>query len=515
MATNAKNAIFNLMGSLCGPLIGLVMTPFYLSKIGLDGLGLVGLMTLITTTLGIFVAGISKTYQRDISNAMADGAQDLSGLVKGGILLFTLIGIILGLLVAFFGQFEIRSLAATTSFSYETLQRSLILISLILCVGVASGGIGATLVSFRDQAWPNIAGILIGISIATCTWLALNRWPSVDVFYTCQAVGALISLLFIAIRCGLILRRATASIPQSTIIAAWRKKIGVSGKLSLVLVFHEGLGVLISQIDRILITGNFPLAVLGAYNLGANPARFINIFTGPINTISYPDLCQMVRVGASSHSTGEYLGRLTFFMTLLFACGMIALVPGAQGFMTLWLGASNVPEAAPTCLILLSASYLLLGIAGPFYNLTVAHGKATYGIPKNILSLLILPPIGLTLGKQWGVIGVACVPIIYSLICIAVCGWMAIHRLDSTSGFSPWLKRCLLTLVSSAAIVTTMMLIIPPSNGRFLASSSIALVFALSALSKNFGLNPKGWMNSLECQGIPGVTPLAQSPSHP
>src|SRR6478609_9141299 len=109
-AIAGKNAIANLIGSLATPLIGLVMTPFYLRKIGLEGLGLVGLMTLITIVLGVFVAGASKTYQRDISAAQISAPEDVSGLVKGGMLVFVTIGIATGLLVAIFGFLQITSI---------------------------------------------------------------------------------------------------------------------------------------------------------------------------------------------------------------------------------------------------------------------------------------------------------------------------------------------------------------------------------------------------------------------
>ncbi len=498
MASTGKNAIFNLLGSLSGPLIGLVMTPFYLGKIGLDGLGLVGLMTLITTTLNLFIAGASKTYQRDVSTALAGKPEELGGLVKGGLLFFSGIGLLLAAVVFTAGGFEVRSLAASTRFSEESLNNSLILISVLLCVGVINGALTSTLICFRDQVWPNIAGIVVGLLVALAGWLALSRWPRVDVFYACQAGGALVTWLLFSTRCTVAAKRAMAGIPQLGIRRAWNSKLAESGKLSLVLIVHEGLGILISQIDRILVTSQFPLAMLGAYNLGANPARLMNIFTGPVNNVSYPDFCHLAASGADRQATGEYLGRVTFLMLLLFSAGMIVLIPAAEDLLVLWLGAHQVPAAAPACFALLGAGYLLLGVAGPSYNLAVAHGKAGFGIPKNLISLIVLPPAGFLLSKLWGMPGIACIPVIYALICVIVCGAIAFRRHADISAGKPWMFSGLAALALATAFVLPVRLMLPPGPGRLAASIVGAGIFVILFMFRHFGAQPKRWMSALD-----------------
>lgn len=497
-AGTGKNAIANLIGSLAGPLIGLVMTPFYLRVIGLEGLGLVGLMTLITAVVSVFVAGISKTYQRDLSAAQVNGLEELAGLVKGGLILFVCLGVILGAMVLLTGHSQIQEMAKGTRFTPETLNHCLILISGLLTLSITGTAISATLVSLRDQIWPNTLGIALAISTAFASWICLSRWPRVDVFYACQLSGAAAATVILGIRCSILVRNQTASIASKSIRAAWSDKVRTSGRLSLVLIVHEGLGVLITQIDRLLVSSHFPLAGLGAYNLGANPSRFVGIFTGPVNTVTYPEFCRLAGDGSSRHLTGEYLGRVTFIMTLLFSSAMIILIPSADDLMNLWLGPANVPKDAPTCFVLLSAGFLLLAIAGPSYNLTVAHGKVGYGIPKNILSLLILPPLGLWFIKLWGLPGAAILSVIYAVDGILICGTIACRRHASFRGGAHWFIRGLCSV--GLGILLGLLIGITRFTGisSILISSTVASAFFLCFVIRSFGLSPQSWMRALE-----------------
>lgn len=513
MASNGKNAIANLISSLVGPLIGFVMTPFYLRIIGLEGLGLVGLMTLITTVVGVFVAGISKTYQRDLATAQVSEPEDLRGLVKGGMLLFSGLGLLLGSLVIALGQSQIRTLAIGTSFTIETLNHCLLIISVLLALGVASAAISGTLVSFRDQVWPSTLVTVVGILTAVVSWISLSRWPRVDVFYFCQLGGAILGFLVLTLRCRAILHNKTAGLASRKMGTIWGTKIQSSGRLSLVLIIHEGLGVLITQIDRILITSHFPIAALGAYNLGANPSRFVGIFTGPINIATYPDLCQLAGDGSSAKKIGEYLGRITFLLTLLFASAMIILIPSGGNMLDLWLGEAHVPKEAPLCFVLLSAGFLLLAIAGPAYNLTVAHGKVSYGILKNIFSIITLPPLGLWFIHLWGLAGVAALSIVYALICILICNWFAYNRHASIHSASLWILRCGYSLGLASILTFVLQKIHLEGLTNILASSLTALVFFFTFIIGSFGFSPKSWIYSLEIIPAKRAKELTQHPA--
>jgi hypothetical protein len=191
---------------------------------------------------------------------------------------------------------------------------------------------------------------------------------------------------------------------------------------------------------------------------------------------------------------------------------MIVLIPAGHDMLDLWLGKSNVPEEAPSCFILLSAGCLLLAIAGPAYNLTVAHGRVGYGIPKNISSLLILPPLGLWFMQLWGIAGVAALSIVYGLNCILICNWFAYKRHADIRSASRWISGAMSCL--GVAVILSLTLYQTRLEGLTMIFTA-ALVSTLFFMGFNliyFGRSPKSWIHALEINPINKETKFIPGP---
>jgi len=497
-AVTGKNAIANVLGNLAGPMVGLVMTPFYLRVIGLEGLGLVGLMAIITTTLQVFVSGASKSYQRDVSLVHSSAPGKLKGLVGGALIGFAILGLFLGLLVWLGGRGQLESLAAKTHFAPEILARTLVFLGALLMLGIFNGAMTATLIALRDQVWLTVFSVAIMVGTAVANWLALSQAPRVDVFYLCNLSGAAALCVCLAVRTRVLLRHSGAADHSESIRTAWGDRLKESGRLSAILIIHEGLGTLISQIDRILVTSRLPIVALGVYNLGGAPARMTSIFTNAVNSATFPEFCRLTNHRGGAKTIGEYIGRVTFLMVVLFGAGMIVLIPAAGDLLNLWLGAENVPASAASCLILLAAGNLLLAIAGPAYNLTVAIGRVDYGIFKNLGSLLILPPLGMFFIKIWGLAGVALVPVCYACICVGVCSAMVYSRHADIRGAWRWIAASCAALAVAGALGWGLASTGLSGLGMIAAALASAVVFVLGNLIGHFGIVPRRWLLALE-----------------
>lgn len=496
--TTGKNAIANAVGGLVPPLIALVMTPFYLRQIGLTGLGLIGFLSLLTTTLTIFVAGFTKTYQRDLSSTQAADPGSLPGLMGGGLLGLATLGIILGTAVLAFGRGPIAQMADGSGIDEQSLNHCLLAIGALLALGVIHGAAVSTLFALRDQIWPTLTGTVLALLTALAGYWSLSRWPLVENYYYCQVGGAFIGTAINLGRCAAIARRDSRGQAAGSVLAIWGARLGPTWKLALMLMIHEGLGVVIAQMDRILVSSRFSLIELGSYNLAANPSRFVSFFGGPVNTATFPEFCRMISMGADRNELGEYLGRVTFLMTLLFSCSLPILIPAGQVLLELWLGKDQVPTETLPCLILLCAGHLLLGIAGPSYNLTVASGRVGYGMIKNLAALVWMPALGLLLIRAWGLAGAAAIWMLYGFFCILVCGWIAFRRHAAWAAAWPWLRTSLASI--SLALFFTVALEYSQMTGTaiVLASVSLASCLALLMLGISCGFNYRKCLEILE-----------------
>lgn len=496
--TTGKNAMAYFIGSLSAPLLAVIMTPFYLRQIGLEGLGLIGLMVMVTTVVGVFVAGASKSILRDISHAKAARPKELYSLIQGGLILFATVALGLSGIVLFAGGAQIMNLAADSALPPDILQRSIMIISFVFGLGIINSYFSSLLTALGDQIILSILGVGLNVALALTIWMALSEYPRVDVFYLCQLGGALVCMAIFGIRCKVIVSRQCAGKNQKRLSEVWSGRFKKTWSLSLTLIIHEGLGIVITQIDRLLITALFPLKSLGTYNLGANPARLSSLLVNPINVITFPELCAMVGRGDAPVVLGEYLGRLSYLMALLLSCALIVLVPSAATLMVLWLGEGQVPDDVPGCLTLLAIGHLLLGVAGPSYNLTVAFQRAGYGILQNIIALLVLPLLGWFAVGIWGIQGAALIWLIYSFAAVIVCMTFAYRRHASLAEGKRWLWAALLS-ISAASVIAIIICQLGISGLPLIGTCiSVSITFFVLSMIRSFGFSPLTWLSAME-----------------
>jgi O-antigen/teichoic acid export membrane protein len=508
MGTNGKNALANLTGNLLGPLIGVVMTPFYLHTIGLEGLGLVGFMTMTMTVFNIFIAGASKTYQRDLAKARESAPQDLHALLHGGIIGSCVLGILLAGLILFVGLWFPELIQQKSSIDPEIIRHCVYLIAPFLGLNVISGIQLNALQALRDQVWPNLVSAASSVVVAFVGWISLSHLARVDIYYLCQLLGSLALCVAYSMRS----RKARQATPSGTtrrsLGAVWGEKFNESGRVSLILIIHEGLGMVIWQLDRLLITSLLPLTSLGSYNLGANPARLVGVFTGPVSTVTFPELCALSTDSSPRVKLGEYSGRVTFILTLLLSSAIVALGSSGRQLLETWLGRGKVPDGAEDVLLYLSVGYFLLAIAGTFYSITVAYGQVGYGVYKNVGALIVMPALGYVLVDHLGIAGAALMWSSYGAVSVIICSLIVFRR---HANLLPAMPYFIISAVSLAASILCTILIQHFAGDGFIqlvVSFGCAALFPLPFLVKMFGLPSQRWMHVLEIDTIP--TPSIQ-----
>jgi O-antigen/teichoic acid export membrane protein len=505
-SVNGKNALITFAAGVCARVISLAMTPYYLKKIGFEGFGVIGFTTLVTTVLGVFIAGATKTLQRDISIAHASSPRELSGILKGGIIAFSALAVVLGVIIYLAGLAWLPSIAADTGFSNQSLSRSLFAISCTLPATVFANCIIAAPAALRDQVWVGLQAMLIGIGFAFVTWLSLEQWSTIDVFYFCQLSGSFLTLVLVGFRLWWVGKKTFLRLPQRTTISVWKGKFKKTGKLTAVLVLHEGLGMVISQMDRMIIAAIYPIASLGAYNLGANAARMTSLTVSPIGIVTYPEICALQATGAEGIVVGEYIARVSLVLYIIGCASLIFLIAAGQKVLELWLGAALVPQEALLCCILLSIGHFSLALAGTFYNVTVAYGKVGYGVYFNLISLLILAPAGFLMVKKFGISGVSMVWMAYGIITLVVCMIAAYKRHADLSGGIVLLKAALGCILTGAILSWLLSALGLAGYPSVCAATGASILHTLLYLFVFFRGNPRNWLHLLEAAkpGLPG-----------
>ncbi len=60
-----RNTVANFAGRLLYPLLALALVPFDLRHVGIEGYGLIGLIAMVVSVLGVFSKGLGSALQRE------------------------------------------------------------------------------------------------------------------------------------------------------------------------------------------------------------------------------------------------------------------------------------------------------------------------------------------------------------------------------------------------------------------------------------------------------------------
>src|SRR5690242_14901082 len=74
MSLQLRNTLAHAAGQFVYPVLSLLLVPFYLRRLGLEGYGVIGFLTLLSTLLGVFTRGLGTALQREMARRDADAS---------------------------------------------------------------------------------------------------------------------------------------------------------------------------------------------------------------------------------------------------------------------------------------------------------------------------------------------------------------------------------------------------------------------------------------------------------
>jgi O-antigen/teichoic acid export membrane protein len=148
-------------------------------------------------------------------------------------------------------------------------------------------------------------------------------------------------------------------------------------------------GAIISQIDKVFISGHLSAADLTIYSIAFTGSSLILAIASPIAQLSFPDICKSKDTGEIKSIGKTFIWYSTLVGGVVFFCGSL-LYHSADYILELWLGETkNFAQILSTFKILVIAN-LLCGIVLPVYHLQIACKFFVFPIITNIFAMLSL-----------------------------------------------------------------------------------------------------------------------------
>ena len=474
------NILANYVGQGWSALMGLAFVPLYIHYLGMEAYGLIGLFAVMQAWLTLLDMGITPTLNREMARFSAGGhnLQSIRDLLRSLEVLCYGIAALIALAVWAASSYLAHDWLRAQKFPSGELAHAISIMGLVVAGRFVEGIYRGSLFGLQKQIWYNAINMLMSTirAVGTIAALALIS-PTIDTFFIWQGFCSLLTVIILA-------TAVHRAIPPTEIPPKFSREAlsGVS-KFAGGMMGITILSLLLTQVDKVLLSRLLPLQTFGYYTLAASLASMLYMVVSPIATALYPRMVEFVtleqRAGlVSIYHSGSQL--VTIFVAPTAA--LLCFFPG--GIMYLWTG--NMSYAINTSQILVPlviGSALNAAMWIP-YQCQLAHGWTTFAFKTNLLGVVVLVPAIFWVTPRYGAVGAACLWAGLNFIYVTV-GMQFLHvQLLPSEKWRWYLRDLFLPLTGAVAVALIAKQVEPaPYQNRlyWLAFLSIVGVLSLSA----------------------------------
>lgn len=409
----ARNFLANLLGQMVGPLINLIMVPFFISRLGLEGYGLVGFLSVFGIILSIFTKGIGAAIQREMArrDLEIESRKTIRSLVLTFEVIYWLIGALVGLALAASSRLISTDWLTVSSIPQHVVRACIVIIALRVAISLPNSIYQSVFVSTQRQVMGNTITCISQVLSALMGFLVILIWGSVLGFYIVDFINAAWLVLVLRHWSRKILPTPDISSPDrfdwDEFKALWR--------FSFALMWSHGLGLLFTNMDRIAISKLLPVASLGVYNAGIAGSRLLRLAYDPFLLAVYPQTCQVAKTGSKNDLARILVRNTKVVMTLCMAVGL-PLALFSRDILQVWTRNATVAHDGSVIMSIYICATILLTSTGISYGAQIALGKAKYSVYFNTIAIVWFPIAVWLLARRYGLPGAALAWLLHCIV---------------------------------------------------------------------------------------------------
>lgn len=384
-------------------MMGLAFIPLYIRYLGIEAYGLIGIFAILQASLALLDMGMTPTLNREMARftAGAHSPQSIRDLLRSlEVICFSLAALIaLGIWGAsgYLARDWIKADQIPTEVVAQTVAIMALVVALRFCEGIYRGSLFGLQRQVRyNSAYAMLATLRHGGAVAVLAWVS----PTVAAFFIWHAAVSLLTVAVFAVTVHQVLPRAPSPAKFSGVALTGIGKFA-SGMLCIVF-----LALLLTQLDKILLSGLLPLQFFGYYTLAATVAGTVYLITVPISQAIYPRMVELSVKEDQAELVALY-HQGAQLVTVLIAPVAILLSFFSGGVLFMWSGNPVLSENTATILSVLVIGTFLHALMHMPYQLQLAHGWTSLAIKTNIIAVILFVPAILWVVPLYGAVGAA------------------------------------------------------------------------------------------------------------
>jgi O-antigen/teichoic acid export membrane protein len=411
MTSLKKNIIANLVGNSWQAIMGLIFIPLYIRFMGIESYGLVGIFATLQVMFGLLDVGLSSTLTREIArlSVLPSKEQEMRNLVRTLETLYWTVAVFVGIIVVSSSPFIAHQWIKAGQLPPTTIKQSLFIMGFVMVFQMPIGFYSGGLIGLQKQILLNTINAsmatLRGAGAVLLLWLVS---PTIQTFFLWQIVISVIN-------CFLVAFFLWRELPSNEKRAVFQKQLlgniwwftaGISGITI--------LGVILSQLDKIILSKILSLELFGYYTLASVVAMSLGRISIPVFFGVYPRFIQLFSLDNQTELKRLYHQTCQFMSILVLPVAVIVALFSYE-ILLLWTHDPVMAEKSHFLVTILVCGTALNCLMCIPYALQLAFGWTNLSLFKNIISVIIVVPLMIYMTKKYGATGGAGVWLILNM----------------------------------------------------------------------------------------------------
>lgn len=469
--------------------MGIAFIPLYIKYLGVEAYGLIGVFATLQALFVVLDAGLGQSLNREMARFLG-GSYPIHGirnLLRSMEVIYLAVSVVIGLVVV-----SVSGWLAVSWFKVEDLPNATVADAISIMGGVIAlrwiGGLyRSALMGLQEQVWVSVINLLFS-TLRGLGVVAILVWvdSTIQAFFYFQG---LLSLIETAMLWGVLYKvlpktEAATKFGWAELRQVWH----FAGGVALITL----LVILMTQMDKILLSNRLPLDEFGYYTLAGVVASALYMLINPIGSATAPRLAELVARNDTDYIRSTY-HRYAQLMSMTLIPAAFVLFAFSDHLLMLWTGSIETTSAAAPIVSALCIGTMLNGLMYIPYTLQLAYGWTRLTIWLSLVTLALLVPSLLWAVHFYGAVGAAWmwagINFIFILVALPI-----MHRRLMPGELKNWYLRDVLpTLVVSGLVSSAISeLSAPPSIGGFSYSVMVVLLASVATLSLAIAATPLG-----------------------
>lgn len=442
-----RNLAANYLGQGWAALMSLAFIPLYIKYLGIESYGLIGLFAVLQAWLVLLDVGMTPALSREMARYLggAHSIQSIRDLLRTieGIAFVLAITIATGIWAS--SDWLASNWLKAEHLPVEVVAQAFSVMGVVTALRFLENIYRSSIVGLQRQVLFNainsIMATLRGVgAVSIIAWVS----PTIDAFFVWQGAVSILTLIALA-------WATYRSLPKSDQTGRFSfeslKGIGYFARGMVGITF---LSLLLTQVDRILLSKLLNLSEYGHYMLASTIAGALYLLIYPIGQAWFPRLSELhARQDQSGLANVYHQGAQLVSVTM--GSAAVILIIFTEEILYMWTQDAQLARRTALLVGPLALGNLLNGLMWIPYQTQLAHGWTGLAIRMNIVAALVIVPAVFWVAPRFGAEGAA-----WAWVCLnagyVLIGMHFMHRKILCDEKWRWYFQDILQPLSAAAL---------------------------------------------------------------